>query len=220
MWLKRQPPPHLPLPSQDKRISAKVLSAGNHSLRILQHCTDKRAAGNLLLLSLLNNPANSINLKFSRNKKPWSNGVVQRISQKAGALNCSACCALADSGHVTASSLPVTPIHALRVSWPTNLFWDCPRQSSLKARSCIAMQNSNSSTPCPSQQSPVRGCSVNCTFMAGVWDSAVNPCFQELRPMQIWEDADGSFPMAWGSWGRLQRKGHVEKRELLNDFSC
>lgn len=156
------------------------MSAGNHSLRILQHCTDKRAAGNLLLLSLLNNPANSINLKFSRNKKPWSNGVVQRISQKAGALNCSACCALADSGHVTASSLPVTPIHALRVSWPTNLFWDCPRQSSLKARSCIAMQNSSSSTPCPSQQSPVRGCSVNCTFMAGVW-SLIQPWIPVFR---------------------------------------
>lgn len=207
MWLKRQPPPHLPLPSQDKRISAQVLSAGNHSLRILQHCTDKRAAGNLLLLSLLNNPANSINLKFSRNKKPWSNGVVQRISQKAGALNCSACCALADSGHVTASSLPVTPIHALRVSWPTNLFWDCPRQSSLKARSCIAMQNSSSSTPCPSQQSPVRGCSVNCTFMAGVW-SLIQPWIPVFR-----NSADANLRRCWWQLPHGMRKlGETAKK--------
>lgn len=46
----------------------KVMSAGNHSLHILKPHVDKRAAGNLLLLSLLNNPSNGINLGFSRSE--------------------------------------------------------------------------------------------------------------------------------------------------------
>lgn len=136
MWLKRQPPPHLPLPSQDRRISAKVVSAGNHSLHILKNCVDKRAAGNLLLLSLLNNPGNTINLKFSRKKTHWSDqtvwsrGLVRRLVLWIPALWIPAPAARWPTlGRLPASSLPVSSIRALRMSWPTDLVGGYLRQS-------------------------------------------------------------------------------------------
>lgn len=106
------------------------------------------------------------------------------------------------------------------MSWPTDLFWGYLKQSTLKARFCIAMQNSDNSTSCPFQQAPVVGCSMNCNFIAVFWSPIqlwIRACFQELRPMEIWEGADGSkganTPVSRGSWGRLQRKGNVEKRQ-------
>lgn len=168
MWLKRQPPPHLPLPSQDRRISAKVVLAGNHSLHILKNCIDKRAAGNLLLLSLLNNPGNSINLKFSRKKMHWSDQTVRSrelVRRLALWIPAPAAC-WPTLGRLSASSLPASSIHALRMSWPTGLVWGYLRQSTLKARFRTATQNSNNSTSRPFQQAPVVGSSVNWNFTA------------------------------------------------------
>ena len=108
------------------------------------------------------------------------------------------------------------------MSWPTDLFWRCLRQSTLKARFCVAVQNSNNSTSCPFQRAPVHrllhelqlhGCLLES-------DSAMNPgVFSGTQ-------ASGNLRRCWWQQGCehphvMRNVGEaVKKRRCREEANC
>lgn len=145
----------------------------------------------------------------------WSRGLGRRLELWIQCL----------LGTLPASSLPATPI--LTTSSPTDVRGGSLRQSTLKARHCVAVQSSHSSIIFPFQQSPVTSWSKNFCFVAAfrsLIQLRIHRCSQELRPLGTWGAADSSrsmnTPMPWGAERGCKLKAVWRRDKLLSDFSC